>query len=413
MLQKTILMILNQKFLPDTRVEQEADALIDAGYKVIIVASTEGVHTDKYDIIRIDVNKGLSRYYNLFLSSNPIMKKKIIDELEKRNVQSINAVHVHDLHWAFIGKELKEYYNAKLVIDFHEPWVEYSKAKKAINKKVKVSFKHYLKVALLTIVKPHNDFFYEILKNHFQSISKYIQYEKEVIAYSDGYIVVVEEAFKKFDKKYQNKGIVVMNSKDPKTWYLKKLPEFNCILEVTYMGTIQDLRGIDTVIESMKYLDQSKFKINIVGIVEGGELHKKFLNIIEKNKITNVNLVPFLKDEQKAFKYIENAHLCIVPHKNTKLTQEALPHKMFMYMSTGRPVIVSDCAPLKRIVTFAKNGYIFQAENPKDLAEKLKLAYNETPLFNELAKNGRKAVDEKYNWNFDKSRLLKMYNELI
>lgn len=403
-------MILNQKFLPDIRVEQEIDALIEIGYRVIVIASELGINTDKYEIIRINPNKGLSRYYNLTLKWNPILLREIVHELEVRHIFKIDAVHVHDLLWSFIGVKLSKKYMSKLVIDFHEPYSEFIEV---IRKhREKYSFKQYVWVFVQSLINPKNDYLYRLLFNYFTRPKRLKKYEKKVIRRCDRYIVVVDEAFNKFELSQKSKGIVVSNSKDPNKWYFEELPIIKDKLIVTYMGTIQDLRGVDTAIEAMKYIDQNKFVLNIVG-VKKGILHDKFLNIIKNNNIKNVNLIEFIKEEQKAFEYIKNTHIGIVPHKNTKLTQEALPHKMFMYMAKGRPVLVSNMGPLKRMVEYSNNGYIFEAGDSLDFAKKLDQFYDNRYLLKKMAVNGRKAVEEKYNWNVDKKRFLDMYNDLV
>ena len=75
--EKVILMLLNQRFLPDIRVEQECDALEEKGYRIIIVANNVGVDSKKYEIIRVDPHEGLSKRYNKSLKLNPKLQKEI------------------------------------------------------------------------------------------------------------------------------------------------------------------------------------------------------------------------------------------------------------------------------------------------------------------------------------------------
>lgn len=408
---KVILMLLNQRFLPDPRVEQEYDELKKAGYRVIVVADKTGKDSQDYEIIRVDPHKGISKKFNLTLHTNPKLQREIIEALRAIGVVEVHAVHVHDLLWSFLGIQLQKVYNARLVIDLHENYPAFIED---IGKGPKRrSVKAYAKIGLKTLINPKNGPAWRVLKEYAHGPKRLRKYELSILKKCDRFIVVVDEALERFkNESFYEKGVVVSNTKDPDVWKFEKVKEVKDKLVVTYMGTIQDLRGLDTAILAMRHVDQTKFELNIVGVRSGDPMHRKFLSIIKEYDIKNVNLIEWLTDEQKAFKYINDSHVCIVPHKNTELTQTTIPHKLFMYMATGRPVLVSDVAPLKRIVETSNNGLVFKAENPRDLAQKMEAMYNDEKL-SEYSLNGRRAVEQKFNWEHDKNRLVKMYKELF
>lgn len=411
MINKTILMLLNQRFLPDPRVEQEYNELKKAGYRVIVVANTSGKDREDYEIIRVNPYEGISSKYNLTLHINPKLQREIIKELKAIGVVEVHAVHVHDLLWSFLGIQLKKVFDAKLVIDLHENYPAFIEDIGRGPKKR--SIKQYVKIGLKTLIYPKNGPVWVVLKEFAHGPNRLRKYELSVLKKCDRFIVVVDEALDRFKKEsVYEKGVVVSNTKDPDIWKFEKVKEVEDKLVVTYMGTIQDLRGLDTAILAMQHVDQTKFELNIVGIRSGDRMHQKFRSIVEEYGIKNVNLIEWLTDEQKAFKYINDSHVCIVPHKNTELTQTTIPHKLFMYMATGRPVLVSDVAPLKRIVETSNNGLVFKAEDHKDLAQKMEAMFN-NDLLSEYSLNGRRAIEQKFNWEHDKNRLVNMYNELL
>lgn len=410
--EQVILMILNQRFLPDIRVEQEYKSLRKAGYRVIVVADTNGKNSDEYEIIRVKPNAGLSSKYNLTLRKNPKLKKEIIKELNRIGVTKIDAIHVHDLFWSFIGFGLKKYFKAKLVIDLHENYPAMIRDFGAGLKKR--SFKMYLSIIYQSMKRPVNGPIWDVFKEWAHQPKRLEKYEKQILEKCDRFIVVVDEALERFkNEEFYNKGIVVSNTKDPKHWEYDNLPALNEKVIITYLGgTESDLRGLETAIFAMKYVDQSHYHLDIVGVRSGRPMYRKYVKIIDENNIRNVNLVEWLEDENEAFKYINNAHLCIVPFKSTDLTQTTIPHKLFMYMSIGRPVLVSDVAPIKRIVEDSNCGLVFKAGDEKDLAQKLQMLRDEK-LLGKMAINGRKAAEEKYNWKNDSRRLVEMYQNLL
>ena len=59
------------------------------------------------------------------------------------------------------------------------------------------------------------------------------------------------------------------------------------------------------------------------------------------------------------------------------------------------------------------NGLFCEPGNPKDLAEKIKILIKNKKLRDELIKNGRKMVEETYNWDKISKRLIDVYKEIF
>jgi len=68
---------------------------------------------------------------------------------------------------------------------------------------------------------------------------------------------------------------------------------------------------------------------------------------------------------------------------------------------------------LERILKTENCGSVFEAGNPKSFSEKIIWAYHHPGQVKEMAKNGRKAIQEgNQNWEYDSQILLKAYSEL-
>lgn len=90
--------------------------------------------------------------------------------------------------------------------------------------------------------------------------------------------------------------------------------------------------------------------------------------------------------------------VCLVPHNKNSHTDTTIPHKLFQYMLEGKPVVVSSCKPLKRVVEETDSGLVSEAGKKKDLADKIIDLYNNENLRRELGENGKKAAQGRYNW---------------
>ena len=92
---------------------------------------------------------------------------------------------------------------------------------------------------------------------------------------------------------------------------------------------------------------------------------------------------------------------------------DALPVKMFEYMAAGLPVISSDIKLWKEIIDDAECGICVNPLEPKEIAEAIDYIVTHPEEAEQMGKNGKKAVLEKYNWDVEKKKLFEIYNNLL
>ena len=57
-------------------------------------------------------------------------------------------------------------------------------------------------------------------------------------------------------------------------------------------------------------------------------------------------------------------------------------------------------------------GATVDSMNPQDIRATIERLAENTELVREMGQNGRKAVLEKYNWEFESRKLLRLYSDL-
>jgi len=383
---KTILMILNQRFLPDIRVEKEIKVLEANGYRIIVAASEEGFDSKDYEIIRIgNLRKLINRIFTSYFFCSPFYFKKLTRELKKNNInlEDLDYIHVHDLIWARTGHKISRRVNAKFVLDLHENMPA------ALQSNYSPQF-HSKNILIRSI--------YNLVLGK----KRWKKYELDSVKKADKVIVVVKEAMERFPDEYKDKFTVVSNTEDPENW----------TPIILYIGGVYYHRGVDILIESCKYLvkEYPFIRLKIIGLKNdsyAGYLNKLVIENDLKNYVKLINWIPFDEIEEN----IINSDLCAVPHNNIEHTQTTIPHKLFQYMAISKPVLVSDVKPLKRVVEETRSGFIFKAGDAEDCAKKIREAIESIDLKG-YGENGRKATEGNYNWNHDAKRLLSIYKAL-
>jgi glycosyltransferase involved in cell wall biosynthesis len=91
----------------------------------------------------------------------------------------------------------------------------------------------------------------------------------------------------------------------------------------------------------------------------------------------------------------------------------AMPHKLFDYMREGKPVIApAFSVEVARIVREADCGLLVDVTNPKAIAEAAVTLLTDPAYAKRLGQNGRRAVEETYNWEKEESVLLEALQRL-
>jgi glycosyltransferase involved in cell wall biosynthesis len=78
-----------------------------------------------------------------------------------------------------------------------------------------------------------------------------------------------------------------------------------------------------------------------------------------------------------------------------------------------KPVVVSDVKPLKRIVTASECGLAFKAGDHEDLARTLLRLIMNPSVKMKMGDLGRKAVENLYNWDIEKKKLISTYDTIV
>ncbi|MFO7924846.1 MAG: glycosyltransferase family 4 protein [Bacteroidales bacterium] len=382
-----ILMVLDHEFPSDVRVENEALSLITAGHQVHLACYTRKDRPRKdffrgIIIHRVPVSTLLYKASVAVLTVPLYFKfwKRFLDKIITEN--DIEAIHIHDLPLAQVGKVLKFRYNLKLVVDLHENWP-----------------------AMLRVSTHTKSIRGRLLSPYFL----WERYEKRVLCHADIIIVVVKESQERLIREGvdNSKIFVVSNTLNEDNFHLPLVKPDPNYYTLYYAGGITCHRGLQTVIEAISLVKDRipHIRLRITG---SGKYAEPLRDLVKKKDLTNhVEFTGYLTLEEVA-RNLALADAALIPHLKSSHTDSTIPHKIFQYMYANKPVIASNCVPMERIISETNSGVIFKSGSAEDLAEKLLALYEKriTVL------PARKWVEEKYNWDADARILVALYDKL-
>ena len=234
-------------------------------------------------------------------------------------------------------------------------------------------------------------------------IAKY--FEKFSCRSFDGIVAAtpaVEENFKKFHINvqgiYNYPKVSEFNVND--NWQSKKR-------EISFVGSLSLIRGIQQIVEAMH--DLPDVHLNLVGEFNDENQRK---SVTESKGWEKVNELGFLNRENLNH-LLGSSVAGLVTYLNVPNHYEALPNKIFEYMSAGIPVICSNFPLWKTIVDEVDCGKYVDPEDSAQIGKAIKYFVDNPAEAQRMGINGRRAVEEIYNWDVEFLKLHDLYRRLL
>lgn len=397
---------IERPFPPDIRVEKEASALTAAGHRVTVLTRRLPATAPRREVprggtmcvVRALVNESRGVGARVWDGLRLIHRSWLEPLHQFVQAESPDCLHVHDLPLAGTVLRVAEAYGLPLIVDLHE---NMPAAQRAYRSGMPV-----IQRTKSTIL--HN---YHVMRWH----------EARILERCTRVVVVVPEAAERL---YgygipREKVVVVSNTEDETTFRFRHDDADSAILEryrpywiASYIGSIGPHRGLGTTLRAVPLVltEIPTFRLLIVGAHE--HQRKQIQADVTRLGIeANVEVVgwqPF----DKVNSFVMSSNVCLVPHNNCEHTNTTVPHKLFQSMICGKPVLVSDCRPLARIVRETRAGLVFEADNSEYLAKCLICLHKYPHVCAEMGMRGQKAALGVHAWRHEARRLVLMYRSL-
>jgi len=240
--------------------------------------------------------------------------------------------------------------------------------------------------------------------------------EGTLVRDAHGIITVVEESQQRLQASYcpSPKPMVVVSNTPAQMPVLAALsarPDPQATpLRLVFVGDIQPHRGLDTAIQALARLKTHAPEVHL--LVAGNGPARPALEAVAAQAGV-AHRVRFLGWVDDMLEFLVSGHVGLIPHPANDQWNSSIPNKLFDYMACGLPCLVSDPVPLKRIVTECRCGAVFRSGDAEDLARTIAELALDPQRMRRLGDNGRRAVEQRYNWEYDSRTLVTFCQEIM
>lgn len=351
---------------------KEAISLVKEGYDVIMIAQhNKNEVVDGVKIIALPKPK--NRFYRMFVTTLNVFRLAL--------KQKANVYHFHDPELIPIGLLLKFFTKAKVIYDVHEDFPQDILSKywipKIVRNPISILFNCFEKLAFRKI-----DYIFAatpFIKNNF----------KHYNVINIGNYPIIND--------FDSQIVLNQNRINNKSEYI-----------VIYMGHLTRARGIKEIIQALGFINvKYKVRLKLLGDFSDRIFENEVKNLKEWEMVDYFGWVPQEKIPGH-LKEVKTGLACLWPTPNYL---NSMATKTFEYMLCSLPVVMSNFPHWQEL--FKDCALFVNPLNPEEIAKAIEYFIEHPEEAKKMGKNGRRAVLEKYNWENEGKKMLKIYGKLL
>lgn len=230
-------------------------------------------------------------------------------------------------------------------------------------------------------------------------------YERFVCKKISGIISVTEIICDRFKLANPNVQMIANYPLLQETQYLREIDVEPVPRRICYVGGLFPKRGVKELVEAMEYVDA---ELVLAGTFYPAEFEA------DLKKMKGWSKVDFRGQVQRdeILKILKSSSIGMVTLHPTASYMEALPIKMFEYMSAGIPFVASNFSFWKQIINAENCGCVADPLNANEIAQSIQYLLDNPEKAKTMGSNGYKAFMTKYNWSIEEKKLIKFYERL-
>lgn len=347
---------------------KECRSLAAHGHDVVLVVADGGGDEVRDGVNIADVGRSAGRLDRMFKATWRVLRKAVALDAD--------VYHLHDPELLPVGLALKRR-GKKVVFDAHEDVPK------------QILGKHYL--------PPWGRRILSWCFGHF---------EKYACARFDGVVTATPYIRDKF---------LPINPRSVDINNFPMIGELGCAVswqdkadEVCYVGSIAQIRGVKELVRAMESTC-APVRLNLVGGFAETAVEAEVWTYPGWSQVNALGVQNRLGVREVLRRSVAGM-VTLHPVSNYL---DALPIKMFEYMSAGIPVIASDFDLWRTIIEESRCGLCVDPMDPAAIASAIDYLVAHRDEAEKMGESGRQAVLSRYNWALEEGKLIEFYDRIL
>ena len=397
-----ICMELWNTFPQDIRVRREASHLVKKGHEVTIVCRQSPDRPDRETIDGIDIIRLPKPGQPFYPLNRFLLNLMLFDTQRYRHLSRVvkeedpDILHIHDLRAVRTGLRAADKHEVPVVVDFHELYPESVK----VWKKANSGIERFGPKATL------------------ENPRRWKKVEAKCMKKVEG---TVSESPEQLEYLWNTYDLSEVESE-----VVRNVPDMDRLRQISiepleydgfvvgYVGSFTPQRELEKAVKSFAQLLESVPDATLLMV--GGRdnyanrLKKMCVDLGIDDSVEFTGWVEF----ERIFSYMDVSDVTLCTWAGDNIDSECtLPNKLFQSMFMETPVIVSDLRAMRNVVEETNCGLITRPGSVSELTEALLKLHDDPELRREMGKNGKRAVEEKYNFRNEVENLTNLYERIL
>ena len=346
------------------RVWRSAEAARDAGYKVSVIGYGENTNYNGIDFVGITPSG--NRFDRVFRKSKEMVRRAAISDAYIVELHSPELL----LYYKLLKREGK-----RIIFNSHEFYG------------MQILRREYLPKSIRWLIS-----------------WIYIHWEKSISKKIDGIIYPCTVMGKNPFEFYKCESVKIEN-------FSSKMAMLQSIREprtAIYAGSLTEDRGCSIMVDLFNSIDGRLF---LAGQFSSDSYKKYILQKANKNKVVYLGEL----SRKELFNYYSrmSVGLSLLKKEGQYNKIDNLSTKMYEYMSCGIPIVASDMDYAKIVNEKYEYGILVNPDDFEQIHNAIETLFSDKELSDRMGNNGRKAIEEEYNWDMEKPKLLAIYGKIM
>ncbi len=176
---------------------------------------------------------------------------------------------------------------------------------------------------------------------------------------------------------------------------------------IIFLGRMTESKGLHEIVEAVKTLRGQNYRFNFRAF-GAGDLEKSFTAQMSEILGDKFYFGGIVAGADK-WRELAKSDVFLLPSRHG----EGLPMAMLEAMAAGCAVVVSEMASIGAVVSDGVNGFLVEPENAAQIVAKLKVILRGEINLDEIQKNARRTIAEKYDVENYLEKLEAIYAEVV